>query len=270
MDPDAKRETRLPGLDALVIPEGGYHSKLRLEASDIIITSPSQKAGPISSKHQNDPSLWVLDGKKYKVTYGIKYTKKSQYIAVVYGIPITGKLYDIRRVKGRNIKKLHEQLNQIEHENFTSIRQIYQSSTGSYIVLSGVLYLGSLRYQHGQLSCDTLMLSEDGGVKIDPYFQTLRPKTTDALKDVRALGSILYILMEKHPPEDGNITFSGNWTQDIKEFFRLIGEASATQLHNHKFLKGDPPKESLIWLIAYARMKAGFDTTLSIDEIGRE
>ena len=138
MDSDnAKRLTELPDpSETLIIPEGGYKSSSLLapHSNNAVTNITAHKLQPKLHRRQNDPSLRNLDDKIYKVTYGIRTSSSAQYIAVIYSIPITKDLYDLRTVTRNNAHKLRTQLKQIHHPNFIQIRQVFESESKMYLV----------------------------------------------------------------------------------------------------------------------------------------
>ncbi|OCK76194.1 hypothetical protein K432DRAFT_396643 [Lepidopterella palustris CBS 459.81] len=256
---DTKRQTQLIGpSDAPIIPEGGYKSSGLLAPPNNVTRTAHRSQLPTLHERQNDTSLWMLDGNKYQVAYGIRSSRSAQYIAVVYSVPITKELYDVRTVTGDNTQKLRAQLRQIDHPSFIQIRQVFESKAKLYIVcehaecslkevvfspvypseiqlasimsqvLDGILYMASLEFVHSELSYEKLILSKDGDVRIGT-------KSADQNRDIRALGSILFSLMEKTQPErDGNFTssLSNNWSRDIIEFLNVTRLASPLELHD--------------------------------------
>lgn len=134
---DTKRLTKLPDpSETPIIPEGGYKSSplLAPRPSNTVTNITAHRLQPKFHGRQNDHSLRNLDDKMYKVTYGIRTSSSAQYIAVIYSIPITKDLYDLRTITGSNARKLRTQLEQIHHPNFIQIRQVFESKLKIYLV----------------------------------------------------------------------------------------------------------------------------------------
>jgi hypothetical protein len=64
------------------------------------------------------------------------------------------------------------------------------------------------------------------------YYQTLNNRTNE-YEDIRQLGSVLFLLMEKQQSQDGSFKISSSrWSRDIEEFLKVTRLASPSELRD--------------------------------------
>jgi hypothetical protein len=102
--------TELPDpLETPIILKSGYKSSSLLapHLNNTITNITVHRLQLKLYKYQNNPSLWNLNDKIYKVMYSIRTSSSAYYITVIYSIPIIKDLYDLRTIIKSNACKLY-------------------------------------------------------------------------------------------------------------------------------------------------------------------